>query len=62
MTKDKANMKYGSANLTKVKSLQLSECSKTIFDYLGLSDFLCVFDYYDQNICFKNSITKLVSK
>lgn len=62
MTKDKANMSYGSANLTKVKSLQLSEYSKTILDYLGLSDFLCVFGHYDQNICFENSITKLVCK
>lgn len=59
MTEDKANINCDSANLTKVKSLQLSEYSKLS---LGLSDFLCVFDHYDHDICFKNSITKLVNK
>lgn len=54
MTEDKYT-----ANLTKVKSLQLSEYSKI---FLGLSDFLYIFDHYDHDICFKNSITKLVNK
>lgn len=42
MTKDKANMSYGSANLTKVKSLQLSEYSKTILDYLISCVYLAI--------------------
>lgn len=59
MTEDKANMNCDPPNLTKIKSLQLSEYSKISHE---LSDLLCVFDHYNQNICFKNSITKLVNK
>lgn len=48
MTKDKANMSCDSANLTKAKTLKLSEYSNIS---LGLFNFLSVFDHYFQNIC-----------